>query len=108
MYVCMYVCILYNIEKTIKKTENTEKPTYTEILRKSRNPSTRRNFTTNLESSTKPKIHERLRSMSLTNKHLKQGKILSQNFSKTSNVNDDKQQQKINELEEEIRKLKAI
>ena len=45
--------------------------------------------------------------MSPTNKHRKQGKSLSRTFSKTSNDNDDKQQQKINELEEEIRKLKA-
>ena len=41
------------------------------------------------------------------NKHRKQGKSLSQVFSKTSNANDDRQQQKINELEEEIRRLKT-
>ena len=45
--------------------------------------------------------------MSLTNKHRKQGKSLWQAFSKTSNVNNDKQKQKINELQEEIRKLKT-
>ena len=45
--------------------------------------------------------------MSPTNKHRKQGTIVSRTFSKTSNANDNKQQQKINELEEEIRKLKT-
>ena len=44
--------------------------------------------------------------MKPTKKHQKQGKILSETFSKTSNTNDDKQQQKINEPEEEIRRLK--
>ena len=43
--------------------------------------------------------------MSPTNKHRKQEKSVSRTFSKRSNANDDKQQQKINELEEEIRKL---
>ena len=43
-------------------------------------------------------MHERLQSMSPTNKHQKQGKSLSRTFSKTRNANDDKQQ--INELEE--------
>ena len=85
----MYVCILYK-KKLPKKTESTEKPTYAEILRKSRNPSTRRNFTTNLESSTKPKIHERLRSMSLTNKHRKQGKILSRKKATLTMINNNK------------------
>ena len=45
--------------------------------------------------------------MKPTKKHQKQGKILSETFSKTSNTNDDKQQQKINEPEEEIRRLKT-
>ena len=45
--------------------------------------------------------------MNPTKKHQKQRKILSETFSKTSNTNDDKQQQKINEPEEEIRRLKA-
>ena len=39
---------------TIEETENTEEPTYAEILRKNQNPSTRQNLTTNLESNTKP------------------------------------------------------
>ena len=91
----------------IEETENTEKPTYAEILRKSRNPSPRQNLTTNLESNTKPNKHGRLQSMSATNKYRKQGKSLSRSFTKTSNANADKQQQKLNELEEEISKLKA-
>ena len=41
--------------------------------------------------------------MSPTNKHRKQGKSLSRTFSKSRNANDDK----INELKEEIRKLKT-
>ena len=45
--------------------------------------------------------------MKPTKKHQKQGKILSETFSKTSNTNDDKQQQRINEPEEEIRRLKT-
>ena len=89
----------------IEETENTDKPTYPEISRISRNPSTRQNLTTNLESNTKPNIHERLQSMSPTNKYRKQGKSLTRIFSKTSNPNHDKQQ-KISELEEEIRKFK--
>ena len=92
---------------TIEETENTEKQTYAETLRKSRNPSKRQNLTTNLESNTKPNIHERIRSMNPNNKHRKQGKSPSWTFSKRSNANEDKQQQKINELEEEIRKLKT-
>ena len=70
----------------IEETENKEKPTYTEILRKSRNASTRQNLTINLESNTKPNIHERLRSMSPTNKHRKQGKSLSRTFSKQATL----------------------
>ena len=61
----------------IEETENTEKQTYAETLRKSRNPSKRQNLTTNLESNTKPNIHERIRSMNPNNKHRKQGKSLS-------------------------------
>ena len=90
----------------IEETENTEKLTYAEILRKGRDSSRRQNLTTNLESNTKLNIYKRLQSMSPTNKHRKQWKSLSQVFSKTSNANDDKQQQKINELDEEIRRLK--
>ena len=90
----------------IEEIENTEKPTYAEILRKGRDSSRRQNLTTNLESNTKLNIYKRLQSMSPTNKHRKQWKSLSQVFSKTSNANDDKQQQKINELDEEIRRLK--
>ena len=41
--------------------------------------------------------------MSLTNKHRKQKKGLSQTFSKINKAKDDKQQQKINEPGEEIR-----
>ena len=44
--------------------------------------------------------------MSPSKKHQNQGKSLSQTISKTSDASDDKQQQKINELEEEIRRLK--
>ena len=61
---------------------------------------------TSLESNT-PNIPERLQSMSPTNKHRKQRKSLSRAISKTRNANDDKQLQKINELEEKMRKLKA-
>ena len=75
-------------------------------MRKDRDSSRRQNLTTNLESNTKLNIYERLQSMSPTNKNRKQWKSLSQAFSKTSNANDDKQQQKINELDEEIRRLK--
>ena len=45
--------------------------------------------------------------MNSTNKHRKQGKSLLRTFSKTSSANSDKQQQKINDLEDEIRKLKT-
>ena len=38
--------------------------------------------------------------MSPSKKHQNQGKSLSQTISKTSDASDDKQQQKINELEE--------
>ena len=47
---------------TIKETENTEKSTFAEILRKSQNPSRRQNLTTNFENNTKPNIHKKLRS----------------------------------------------
>ena len=43
-------------ETTFKKNENTEKPTYAEILRKSHSPSRNRNITTNLSSNSKPNI----------------------------------------------------
>ena len=46
--------------------------------------------------------------MSPTNKICKQRKSLSLTISKKSNSNDDKQQQNINELQEEIRKLKTM
>ena len=46
--------------------------------------------------------------MSPTNKSCKQRKSLSLTISKKSNSNDNKQQQNINELQEEIRKLKTM
>ena len=81
---------------TIEETENTEKPTYVEILKNSQNPSTRPNLKSNLENNTKPNMHKRLPSMSPTNKHWKPRENLLQTFSKTSNANDDKQQDKVN------------
>ena len=48
-------------------------------------------------------MHERLQSMSPTNKHQKQGKSLSRTISKTRNAHDDKQQ--INELEEKNKEV---
>ena len=51
----------------LEETENKEKPTYTEILRKGQNSSTRQNLRTNFESNTKPNIHQKLWSMSPTN-----------------------------------------
>ena len=75
----------------IEETQNKEKPTCIEILRKSRIPSRKQNVTVNLESNTKLDIHERLRSVSRTNKPQKQGKSLSRTISKTSNAKDDKQ-----------------
>ena len=55
----------------------------------------------NVDKNTKPNIHERLRSISETNKYRKQGECLSRTFLKTSNANNDLQQQKITEIEEE-------
>ena len=54
----------------------------------------------NLDKNTKPNIHEKLRSISETNKYRKQGKSLSRTFFQTSNTNNDLQQQKITEIEE--------
>ena len=76
---------------TIEETQSKEKPTCIAISRKSRIPSRKQNVTANLESNTKPDIHERLRSVSPTNNLQKQGKSLSRTISKTSNANDDKQ-----------------
>ena len=70
----------------IEETENKEKPTYAEILRKSWNPSSRQNLRTNLESQIKPNIHERLWSMSPTNKRQKQGKSLHEPFLKQATL----------------------
>ena len=63
-------------------------------MRKSKTPSRRQNVKINLDNKTKPNIHERLQSMSPSNKHRKQGKSLSRTISKTSKANDDKHQQK--------------
>ena len=73
---------------TTEETENTEKPTYTQVLRKSQSPWKRQNITIILNNKIKPKVYERLLSMSTANKHEKQGKTQSRTICKTSNAND--------------------
>ena len=92
--------------KTTEGDETSDKPSYAEVLRKTRSP-IRQNTTNDSQSKNKPDIHQRLRSMSPNNKQRKQGINPSRAASKTNNTNNDKQQQKIKELEEEIIKLKT-
>ena len=96
------------VKATTEENEETPKRTYADILRQ-KNPTgkpSKTNNTKDSDSKQKPNIHERLRSLSPSNKHRKQGKAPSRNSSNTNQPITNKNQEKIKELEEQIKKLR--
>ena len=90
-------------EKELLETSpTTARPTYADILKDTKNPSIK----TSKTNFNNKNIHEKLRSLSSTIRTRKQGNIPSRNNSNTNMVKDDKYQQELNELKEEIKILK--
>ena len=90
----------------LEKSPNTERPTYDEILKATKNPSIRTNKTNLSNYKTNKNIHEKLRSLSPAIRTYKQGNIPWRNISNTNMAKDDKYQQEIKELKEKIKLLK--
>ena len=86
----------------LEKSPTTERPTYTEILKATKNPSIRTSKTNLNKHKTDNNIHKILRSLSPTIRTRKQRNIPSRNNLNTNMVIDDKYQQEINEIKEEI------
>ena len=81
--------------KLLEKLSVTERPTYAEILKPTKDPFIR-TCTTNLSNyKTNKKIHEKLRSLSPIVRTWKQGNIPSGNNSNTNIAKDNKYQQEI-------------
>ena len=90
----------------LEKSPTTARPTYAEILKAEKNPSIRTSKINLNNYKTNKHIHEKLYSLSPTIRTRKQGNISSRNNSNTNMAKDDKYQQEINELKEEIKLLK--
>ena len=86
-------------KELLETSSTTARPTYADILKDTKKPFIK----TNLNNKN---IHEKLRSLSPTIRTRKQGNIPSRNNSNTNMVKDDKYQQELNELKEEIKMLK--
>ena len=89
-----------------EKSPTTARPTYAEILKAAKNPSIRENKSNLYNYKKNKNILEKLRSLIPTIRIRKQGTIPSRNNSNTNMATDDKHQQVINELTEEIKLLK--
>ena len=83
-----------SVKKIVEETGNTESRTYAEVIRAGRNPTRRLSKTSNADNNHKQNIHEKLRSISPTNRCRRQGNNLS------------KKPSKMNELQEESDTLK--
>ena len=94
------------VKETAEETGNAEKRTYTEETRAGRNPARRLSKINNAGNKHKQNIHEKLCSVSPWNRFRRQGGNLSKNPSNTTTTNTYRQQQKINEFQAEINKLK--
>ena len=84
----------------LETSPTTTRPTYAEMLKNTKNPSIKTSKT-NLKN-----IHGKLRSLSQTIRIRRQGNIPSRNNSNTNMAKDDKYQQEIDELKEDIKLLK--
>ena len=105
----------YKPKLTIKTTNFTEgnelleispttgRPSYAEILKDAKNSSVKTSKTSLDNYKTNKNIHGKLRSLSPTIQTRKQGNIPLRNNSNTNMAKDDKYQQEINELKEEIK-----
>ena len=89
-----------------EKSPTTARPTYAEILKAAKNPSIRENKPNLYNYKKNKNILEKLRSLIPTIRIRKQGTIPSRNNSNTNMATDDKHQQEINKLTEEIKLLK--
>ena len=94
------------VKKIAQETGNAENRTYAEVTCAGRNPTRRLSKTNNADNKYKQNIHEKLHSISPTNHFRRQGNNLSKKPSNTNTISNYTQQQKINELQEEINKLK--
>ena len=90
----------------LEKSPATERSTYAEILTATKNPSINTSKTNLNNYKTNKNIHEKLRSLSPSIRATKQGNIPSRKNSNTYMAEDEKHQQQINELKEEMKLLK--
>ena len=88
------------------ENENLQKATYTDILQTNKIPLRGLSKTNNTDHNNRPYIQEKLRSLNPTNRHRRQGNSPSRKLANSNIKNNDKYEQKINELQEEIKKLK--
>ena len=89
-----------------KSPQNTERPTYAEIIKATKNPSIRTSKTNLNNYKTYTNIHEIFYSLSPTIGTGKQGNIPLRNNSSHNVAKNDKWQQEINNFKEEIKLLK--
>ena len=92
----------------IDENENLKNATYAEILRANRKLTRKISKTDNTDHNNKQNIQEKLRSLSLTNRNKRQRNIPSRKLSNSNIQNSDKHKQKINELQEEIKKTETF
>ena len=90
----------------LEKSPATARPTYAEILKAAKNPSIRTSKTNLNNYKNNKNINEKLRSLNPSIRRHKQGNIPSINNSNTNMATDDKYQQEINELKQDIKLLK--
>ena len=90
----------------LEKSPTTGRLTYAVILKDKKNPSLKTSKTNLNNSKTNKNMHEKFRLLSSTIRTRKQGNIPLRNNSNTNMAKDDKYQQEINELREEIKLLK--
>ena len=90
----------------LEQSTTTARPTYTDILKAAKNLSIRISKSNLKNYKNHKNIHEKLRSLSPAIRTRKQGNIPSRNNSNTNMATDDKYQQEMKELTEEIKLLK--
>ena len=90
----------------LEQSITTARPTYADILKAAKNLSIRISKSNLKNYKNHKNIHEKLRSLSPAIRTRKQGNIPSRNNSNTNMATDDKYQQEMKELTEEIKLLK--
>ena len=100
------IAIVGTMKVIAEETGNVENRTYAEVARATRNPTRSLSKAKNTDNKHKQNIHEKLCLMSPTNRFRRQWNNLSKKTSNAKTTKNYTQQQKINELQEEINKPK--